>query len=112
MADEQHRAARLGQQIQRGGDVGITGAGAVRAVHVRGGGQFDVGLFLVHVVRDVQIHRARAARDHGVHGLAQRQRQHVDPRRLEGALDHRAQDLREVGLVVLVELLERCPVVL
>ena len=112
VADEEHRLARRGQQVQRGLDVGVAGAGAVRALQVRGRRQFDVGLFLVHVVGNVQVHRAGAAGDHGVHGLAQRQRQHVHARRLEGALDHGAHHLREVGLVVLVELLERRAVVL
>ncbi len=39
--------------------------------------------------------------------LAQRERQHVDARRLERALHHRADHVDEVGLVVPVDLLER-----
>ena len=76
----------------------------------RGRRQFDVVFFLEHVERHVDVHRPRPARQHGGHRLAQRQRQHVDARRLPAALDHRADDVGEVGLEVLVDFLERAAV--
>ena len=112
MADEQHGLVGGSQQIDGRGHVGFAGARSVRAVHMRGRRQIDVGFFLIHVVGDVQVHRTGTARDHGVHGLAQGQRQHVHPCGLEGALDDRAHHLREVGLVVFVQLLEGRAIVL
>ena len=107
VADEQRGLARLREQRQRRRDVGIRRAGPMRTEDRRGRRNLDVVLLLEDVVRHVEVHRARAPGQHGVERLAQRERQHVDPRRLERALDDRAQHRREVGLVVLVDLLER-----
>src|SRR3546814_3882170 len=46
------------------------------------------------------VHRPRPPAGHGSGGLAQRQRQHLHPRRLEAALHHWLDDVVEIRLVM------------
>ena len=110
VADEDHRTLRLQQHVEGGVDLLRRGAVALGAVHRRGRRHLDVVLLLEDVERHVDVHGARPARQHGRHRLPHHQRQHVDAGRLEAALDHRADDVGEVGLEVLVDLLERAAV--
>ena len=112
MANKEHRLLRLFEQCQALREIHIATARTVHTVPHRGSGQLYIRLFLIDVVRDVQVNGTGAATDHGVHGLAQRQGEHVNARRLKRAFDHGPQNLSEVSLVVMVELLERGPVVL
>ena len=73
----------------------------------RGGRHLDVVFLLEDVERDVDVHRPGPPRQHRGHRLPQRERQHVDAGRLEAPLHHRPDDVREIGLEVLVDLLER-----
>ena len=97
----------LEDQVERGRDLVRRCAAALRAEPRRRRRHLDVVLLLEHVERHVDVHRARAARQHRGGRLAQRERQHVDARRLERAFHHRADHVDEVGLVVAVDLLER-----
>ena len=110
VADEQH--GRLAPRIMSSAAATSSGEAPLRCAPCarRGRRHLDVVLLLEHVERHVEVHRPRPAGQHRGHRLAQRQRQHVDARRLEAALDHRADDVGEVGLVVPVDLLERAAI--
>ena len=83
------------------------GAAALRAELRRSRRHLDVVLLLEHVERHVDVHRPGPAGQHRGGRLAQRERQHVDARRLERALHHRPDHVDEIRLVVPVDLLER-----
>ena len=110
MANEDHRLASVQDHIDAGGDFLRRGAAALRAERRRRLGHLYVVFFLVHIERHIDVHRPGPSRQHSRGRLAQRQRQHVDARRLPAALDHRPDDVGEVGLVVLVDFLERAAV--
>ena len=110
VADEDHGALGTQQQLERGGDLLRRGAAALGAVPGCGRRHLHVVLLLEHVERHVHVHRPRPPRQHGRHGLAQDQRQHVDAGRLEAALHDGTDDVGEVRLVVAVDLLERAAV--
>ena len=107
VTDEEDRPLRPGDQRDGGGEILGVGARPMGAMAMRRSGGRDLRLLLEDVVGDVEIDRPRPPGDHRVEGLTQRQRQHLDPARLERPLDHRPQHLGEIGLIVGVEFLER-----
>ena len=110
VADEEHRPLRVKDHVERARDVVRRGAASLGVKRRRRRRHLDVVFFLKDVERHVDIHRARPAGQHRGHGLAQRQRQHVDAGRLETVLHHRAQHIDEIGLKMPVDLLERAAV--
>ena len=110
MADEDHRLLGLQDMIDAKCDFIRRGAAALGAERRRRLGHLHVVFFLVHIERHVDIHRPRPSRQHGRGRLAQRQRQHVDARRLPAALDHRPDNVGKIRLEVLVDFLERAAV--
>ncbi len=82
------------------------GAAALRIERRRRRRYLDVILFLEDVEGHVDVHRTRASRQHSRRRLTQGERQHVHARRLETALDHRPDDVREIGLEVRVDFLK------
>ena len=85
-------------------------SGAAQVVAARRRLGLDLCLFLEQVERDVDVDRAGPPAQHRRRRLAKRQGKHVDARRLVAVLDHRADDVREVGLVMAVDFLERTAV--
>src|SRR5262249_27972158 len=99
VADEDHRTARGLQQVERFLHVvGRRAAAALGRLPRRL--ERDLGLFLEQVEWHVEVHRPGPAARRGGDRLAHREREHVDAGRLEAALHDRADDVREVGLVV------------
>ncbi len=110
VADEEHRPLGLQDHFQGRRDLLRRGAAALRAEGRRRRRQFNIVLFLEHVVGNVDIHRARPPRQHRRRRLAQRERQHVDPGRLKAAFDHGPDHVDEIRLIVPVDLLKRAAV--
>ena len=111
VADEEHRALRLRGSC-RARRVTSSGEAPLRWAPCRGaaGGTSTSSSSWNTLNGTSTFTGPGPARQHRGHRLAQRQRQHVDAGRLEAALDHRADDVGEVGLEVPVDLLERAAV--
>ena len=110
MTNENHRTLRVEDHVERRRNFLRRGAAALGVERRRHRRHLDIVLFLENVERDVDIHRARPARQHRCGCLAQRERQHIDPRGLITPLHDRPHDVYEIGLEVLVDFLKRAAV--
>ena len=112
LADQHHRPLGGKQHVDRFHHAFGIGAAAARDIAVPGDRVRRLlgGRFHEDVEGNVQHHRPRTARGHGLPGLPHRERHHLAARRLEHLLAVGAHGGRKVGLIMPVQFLERAAI--
>ena len=93
VADKNDRPLRFEDQIDTSRNLIRGSAAALRVQRRRRPWHFNVTFFLKDIEGHVEIHGTGPARKHCRRRLTQRERQHIDARRLETALDDRPNDV-------------------
>ena len=112
LADDHHRPLGAEQHVDRLDHAFRIGAAAARNIAVPGlrVRRFLGGRFHEHVEGNVEHHRARTARGHGLPGLPHRERHHLAARRLEHLLAIGAHGGGKVGLIMPIQFLKRAAI--